>query len=80
MKLEAFDALPVLLPQDVSVFSMDLSGSGRRLVFFGGLTIFWRKTKRECRKRHTLCNPFLVLVVLFGGGVPTFILLRGDVV
>lgn len=28
-RLEAFDALPVLLPQDVSVFSMDLSGSGR---------------------------------------------------
>ena len=31
MFLEAFDALPVLLPQDVSVFSMDLSGSGRCL-------------------------------------------------
>ncbi|CAJ1359360.1 unnamed protein product, partial [Effrenium voratum] len=28
-RLEAFDALPVLLPLDVSVFSMDLSGSGR---------------------------------------------------
>ena len=27
--LQAFDALPVLLPLDVSVFSMDLSGSGR---------------------------------------------------
>ena len=35
---QAFDALPVLLPQDVSVFSMDLSGSGRwllALLFFG---------------------------------------------
>lgn len=28
-RLEAFDALPVLLPLDVTVFSLDLSGSGR---------------------------------------------------
>mmetsp|Transcript_128489 Transcript_128489/g.363642 ORF Transcript_128489/g.363642 Transcript_128489/m.363642 type:complete len:486 (-) Transcript_128489:97-1554(-) len=28
-RLEAFDALPVLLPRDLTVFSLDLSGSGR---------------------------------------------------
>eukprot|EP00931_Biecheleriopsis_adriatica_P041802 TRINITY_DN23849_c0_g1_i1.p1 TRINITY_DN23849_c0_g1~~TRINITY_DN23849_c0_g1_i1.p1 ORF type:complete len:505 (+),score=111.56 TRINITY_DN23849_c0_g1_i1:84-1598(+) len=28
-RLEAFDALPVLLPHDVTVFCLDLSGSGR---------------------------------------------------
>eukprot|EP00929_Paragymnodinium_shiwhaense_P117324 TRINITY_DN8778_c0_g5_i1.p1 TRINITY_DN8778_c0_g5~~TRINITY_DN8778_c0_g5_i1.p1 ORF type:complete len:500 (+),score=88.43 TRINITY_DN8778_c0_g5_i1:148-1647(+) len=28
-RLEAFDALPVLLPRDLTVFCMDLSGSGR---------------------------------------------------
>lgn len=28
-RLEAFDALPVLLPRDMTVFCMDLSGSGR---------------------------------------------------
>mmetsp|Transcript_70501 Transcript_70501/g.131864 ORF Transcript_70501/g.131864 Transcript_70501/m.131864 type:complete len:474 (+) Transcript_70501:81-1502(+) len=28
-RLEAFDALPVLLPRDITVFSLDLSGSGR---------------------------------------------------
>merc|ERR1719346_746592 len=28
-RLEAFDALPVLLPRDLTVFCLDLSGSGR---------------------------------------------------
>lgn len=28
-RLEAFDALPVLLPRDITVFCLDLSGSGR---------------------------------------------------
>jgi pimeloyl-ACP methyl ester carboxylesterase len=28
-RLEAFDALPVLLPRDLTVFTLDLSGSGR---------------------------------------------------
>lgn len=30
---QAFDALPVLLPRDITVFCLDLSGSGRRTHF-----------------------------------------------
>ena len=33
---QAFDALPVLLPQNVTVFSMDLSGSGRQGIATNG--------------------------------------------
>lgn len=56
---------------------LDLGGG---LFFWGGWQFSGEKLIENVGRDTRCATLFLVLVVLFGGGVPTFILLRGDVV
>lgn len=64
-RLEAFDALPVLLPHDVTVFCLDLSGSGRSDGEYISLG-FHEEGDLRAALDHLRCQPAVSSIGLWG--------------
>lgn len=64
-RLEAFDALPVLLPHDVTVFCLDLSGSGRSDGEYISLG-FHEEGDLRAALDHLRCQPGVSSIGLWG--------------
>lgn len=64
-RLEAFDALPVLLPRDLTVFCLDLSGSGRSEGEYISLGHHEEKDLM-CVLEHLRSNPSVTSIGLWG--------------